>query len=133
MTRFPQVVLWLSAFLFLAFGAGCLVYPELLAQLGLPVQPVWRTEIRAFYGGLEIGLAAFLILCTRRPIWVLPGLLASALILGAVGTARLLGIVLDGPAKNMVIAVAAELGGSALAAAAAVHAARTAPAGAPHG
>lgn len=126
MTRFPVIVLWLSALLFLAFGVGCLIQPELLTQFGLPVQPVWRTELRAFYGGLEIGLATFLILCARRPAWVLPGLLAAALVLGCVGTARLLGMALDGPVRNMLVAMVAELSGCALAVAAVVHEGRRA-------
>ena len=78
MTTLTRVTLWLAAALFLAFGLAILIQPELLSGMGLPVQPVWRTELRAFYGGLEIGLAAFLILCARRPAWALPGLVAAA-------------------------------------------------------
>lgn len=120
MTTLTRVTLWLAAALFLAFGLGILIQPELLSGMGLPVQPVWRTELRAFYGGLEIGLAAFLILCARRPAWALPGLVAAALLMGGVGSARLLGMALDGFQKNMVIAMVSELAACALATVAAL-------------
>ena len=64
MTKLARTMLWLSALLFAAFGAFLLIDPGGMEKLGLPLAvPRWRTEIRAFYGGLELGLAAFLALC----------------------------------------------------------------------
>lgn len=127
MTKLARTMLWLSALLFAAFGAFLLIDPGGMEKLGLPLAvPRWRTEIRAFYGGLELGLAAFLALCTRREEWAVPGLAAAAFILGGAGTGRLLGIALDGTDQGMVIAMATELGGALAAGIAAHHEARAA-------
>lgn len=127
MTLFARVVLWFAAASFLAFGAWLLISPEGMTQMGLPLgSQDWRIEIRAFYGGLELGLAAFLALCARRPAWSLPGLLAAALILGGIGAGRLIGMLADGFKTSMVLAMALELGSAALAAAAAAKESRAA-------
>jgi hypothetical protein len=119
MTGFARVVLWIGAAAFFAIGAWLLINPEGMAQMGLPLgAPVWRIEIRAFYGGLEVGLAIYLAICALRPAWCLPGLTAAALVLGGAGSGRLLGMLADGMDRNMLIAMASELGGAALAVAA---------------
>lgn len=121
MPAFTRIMLYVGALTFLVFGLWLLVNPAGLAATGLPVEPgsLWRVEIRAFYGGLEIGFGTFLLLCARRPGWALPGLTAAALVLCGAGLARAAGLVLDHRADtSMLAAVAAELGGAVLSAAA---------------
>jgi hypothetical protein len=65
-------------------------------------------EIRAFYGGLELGLAAFFLSAARRPAWVEPALAAFALAFGAAGVARLAGVAqfgFVGPSQPLVAGI----------------------------
>ena len=62
---FPKLVVYLSAATFADFGAWLMLAPTALedvASVGLS-NPEARAEIRAMYGGLEIGIAAFLHWC----------------------------------------------------------------------
>lgn len=60
--RGPTLVLKITAFFFLAFGLVALAYPELVVGPSgvLLTVPAARAEIRAFYGGLELGFGLFL-------------------------------------------------------------------------
>ena len=111
---------------FLAVGGAVLgVYglllfadPTLLGRLvGLTfVDANAPVEIRAFYGGLELGLAGFFVLASRRAVWLEPALVAFALAFGAAGAARLAGIAqfgFTGPSQPVVAAI--ELAGAVLA------------------
>lgn len=62
--RFPEVVLGISAAVWAAFGVWLFADPAALSHVGVVVEtPSARTEVRAFYGGLELGVAAFLAWC----------------------------------------------------------------------
>jgi len=54
-----------------------------------------RTDVRATYGGLELGLGIFLILCTIRRDWTRPGLWALALATGGFATGRIAGLLVE--------------------------------------
>ena len=85
----------LTAFVLLA-GIGCLVAPASLAQqAGYSTTPGALTEIRAFYGGLQLGIGLFLAWCLRVPDRVSHGLLLGALAVGGAGLARGLGVFID--------------------------------------
>ena len=86
---FDRIVLVVSG-VFVAFaGIACLVAPESLTQpAGLSATPSGLTEIRAFYGGLQVGLGCFLIWCSRQHTLILPGLLLVGSSVGAIGLAR---------------------------------------------
>ena len=95
---FPQAVLGVSAVMFFSFGVASLVCPEWvvgLAHIETP-HPSAKTEVRAFYGGLEIGLALFLLHCIVRRRHLVSGLWLATLILGGVVTGRLIGAAVDG-------------------------------------
>ena len=107
-----------GARLFLAIGAAVLaVYGVLLfanpalfeSLVGLEfVGPNAPVEIRAFYGGLELGLAAFLAASARRTAWLDAALAAFALAFGAAGLARLSGIAqygFTGPSQPVVAVI----------------------------
>ncbi|MBX3471620.1 MAG: DUF4345 family protein [Planctomycetes bacterium] len=108
--------LLLAAVGFAAFGVWLLVAPEALGEVGVVLStPAARAEIRAFYGGLELGLAAFFAVAATRPAWFAPALLAQALGLGGVIVGRLTGVVVDGATDPLLLSLmAAEAGGCAL-------------------
>ena len=70
----------------------------------------------AFYGGFELGFAAFLAWCLRRPDRVPAGLAAVAFGLGIAGLGRLAGMLTAaGPLKPLMTAfLVAELAGAAV-------------------
>ena len=115
----PIIILWGCAGAFALFGVLFLARPEAMAktvELQAPT-PTAHTEIRAMYGGLELGIAAFLGYCALDPSRVALGLLASALLLGGIGTGRLIGVALARSASSLTrVLVVAEISGAALAA-----------------
>jgi hypothetical protein len=95
------VTLWLGGLGYVAFGLAFMLRPlETIGAAGIEVTgAVAATELRAFYGGLELALGALLLAGALRP-----GRRRDALVLclasyGGIGTARLLGIVLAGGAS----------------------------------
>ena len=99
MTRVPQILVVLSA---LAFGGLGLLFmidpPRLAGTVELGTSPFQTIELRAMYGGLEIGVAIFLLWCAASPRRVALGLWFSLLAYGGLGFGRLLGILLSGVA-----------------------------------
>lgn len=79
-----------GALAFAAIGVWATLDPVgALAQVGVvPVDARGWVELRAMYGGLELGAAVFLALCAARPAWHAPGLVASACLIGGLGVAR---------------------------------------------
>jgi hypothetical protein len=121
MHRLARLTLWLGGLGFLGFGLAFFVAPlQTFAMFGLALQgDLAATELRAFYGGLELALGALLIAADLRPGARRHGLLLSLACFGGLGTARLLGIVLAGGATPLLwAALATELSLAALSAAA---------------
>jgi hypothetical protein len=102
--RFARISLRLAALGFAGFGVALLVRPTLLGvvDVALPT-PAALTEIRAFYGGLELGLAAFFLLASTRDAWIRPALFAQVAALGGVVLARAVGVIVDGSAEPPVL------------------------------
>ena len=91
-----RAVLALNAVVCLLAGIACNVAPASLAeQAGLSMVPSALTEIRAFHGGLLVGMGCFQIWCTRRRALTLAGLLMVACSVGGAGIARVLGMLVD--------------------------------------
>ncbi|MEL6868962.1 MAG: DUF4345 domain-containing protein [Pseudomonadota bacterium] len=115
---FAKIVLWLFGLITLAFGAYSLVAPEQLAQL---TQYDLRssgaiTEIRAFYGGLELGLAAFWIAGALKPSLLRAALVSMILVWSAVAASRVFGLIIDDSlTSTMIIVLVSEVLGAALA------------------
>lgn len=111
-----RLSLGLSALAFALFGALFLVSPTTLVRIGvLLTRANAVTEIRAFYGGLELGLAAFFFLALQRPAWFAPALMLQALAFGATAAARLFGILGGGTTQIMLALAGAEAAGCVLA------------------
>lgn len=93
---FDRLVLALSSAFVLLAGTACIVAPASFAQqAGLSIAPSALTEIRAFYGGLQIGIGCFLIWCIRQRILTFAGLLLVACAVGGAGIGRVVGMLVD--------------------------------------
>ena len=95
--RLAQISLWLAAAAFAAAGATFTLAPGLLRLVELaPATPTARSDVRAVFGGLELGIAGALAVCARRPAWRPVGLLLQGLAFGGLALGRLLSLGLDG-------------------------------------
>jgi hypothetical protein len=64
--------------------------PEILKTIGIRgAGPNARTELRAMYGGMELGFGVFFGLAMRKPEWRQPALMAILLGIGALGATRI--------------------------------------------
>ncbi len=94
-----RVFFGISTVLWLGYGIYCFFQPGTLAEMAGVVgeSPTATTELRAMYGGVQVGIGllcagAFLRTSLRRP-----ALLALLFIVGGLGVTRLLGaLLLDG-------------------------------------
>ncbi|MEM6573475.1 MAG: DUF4345 family protein [Pseudomonadota bacterium] len=112
--NFNILLIALAGIGFLVFGAWILATPlEALARFGiiLAPEPVHRIEIRAFYGGLEIGLGLLLLKFAFDRSYRRAGLWLVFASYGALAGGRIVGIVAEaGPTPQMAwIALAVEL------------------------
>jgi hypothetical protein len=98
MKTFSIVLLTLAGLGFLAFGVWMILDPAGgLATVGIvALNSAGLIELRALYGGLELGLGTFFLLCAARPTWRHSGLWAVLLGNGGIGLTRLAGIALSG-------------------------------------
>jgi len=111
-----RLLLALIALSYLVFGFLFLFNPnEMSAILGVGLAvDGGRTDFRAMYGGLEIGIGAFLLICVLRREFVRVGLFASACALVAMATSRSVGLMLDGITLiQVLIAISEWVGGAA--------------------
>jgi hypothetical protein len=89
------LLLLLTTFVLLA-GIGCLIAPAVFAeQAEFSTTASALTEIRAFYGGLQIGIGLFLVWCLRASDRISLGLALGGVAVGCTGLARLFGIIID--------------------------------------
>jgi hypothetical protein len=118
-----RIALITAASGFFGFGAACLLRPKnMLNRIDVrPKSAVGTTELRAMYGGLELGLGAFFAVAAANEAWSRPALMAQSLSLGALAVSRLTGILVDRPRGRLMKALciaecaAAGLGVAALA------------------
>ena len=97
-----RAALFVSALLFLGIGVWLFNSPEALEVFGIQLQgPEARIDVRATYGGMELGFAAFLLMCLRHEAWVRVGLTASGCVVAGFGFARLLAIAIEGQSTPM--------------------------------
>lgn len=129
-TRLPALALGAGALGFIGFGLAFLLVPGLLGLVELaPATSTARSDVRAVYGGIELGVGAFLAACVRRPTWHRAGLTAQALTLGGAALGRVASLAADGMPRTLALGLGAlELLGAVLAIAA-LRALRDAPAG----
>jgi len=85
-----KFVLWVSAFVFIAYGLACLISPPLAAgNAGLELASADALpEIGAMYGGLQIGFGFFCLLGAVKADFFRPALLLLVLCVGGLALAR---------------------------------------------
>lgn len=103
--KLARGLVFASALIFIVVGAAFLVIPRQYAailEISLPTAMA-RTDVRATYGGLELGFGVFLMFCLVRREWIRPGLWALALTVGGFATGRLVGFVAEGTISNFML------------------------------
>lgn len=96
--------LLLNAAAFGFFGVKWLMNPMAMAgPLGIILSNADAiTDAQAIYGGLELGVAVFLVCCAFRQPLRFAGLLAATLVLTGLGLSRLVGILtVSGPITHV--------------------------------
>jgi hypothetical protein len=93
-----RIFLGISAVLWLPFGLYCLFEPGFLAgAAGVSFTTATGSiDMRATYGGLTSALGAFALIGALRPGWTRQALVMLAVACAGLGSARLLGVGLDG-------------------------------------
>lgn len=110
----PRAVLLGLSAAFVAFGVAFLLAPAKLAAFAdvSTTSKLGLVELRAFYGGIEIGLGVFLAVTAMRREWQLPGLLCALLSLLGVAVARIYAMTAEGwPGATVLLFLAIELAG----------------------
>jgi hypothetical protein len=103
-----RLSLGLTAAAFGGFGAWLLVKPGALGKVGVELPtPAARAEIRAFYGGLELGMAAFFAAAAARPAWFEPALILQSATLGGAALGRVFSLRADPGDAPLIRALAA--------------------------
>lgn len=93
-----RVLLAIQALLLAGFGLAYFIRPQEMANLSgmLLMEPASITDVRAYYGGLQLGLALYLVLALLRADLLRPALMLLVLLYASLFFARLGGLWLDG-------------------------------------
>lgn len=94
---FPKTVLWITAVIYAGFAIWLGAFPSsLLEAFGIQEStPEMLTEIRAFYGGIELGIAITMLVLWHQDH--VPGaLLVGGVPLACSATGRAIGMMADG-------------------------------------
>lgn len=82
---------------FAGFGIALLIFPGLLGVVGIKeLSRSGEVEIRAVYGGLQIGLGLFFLLAFNRPRWARAGLVVQICSVGGLAIGRIFGLLVAG-------------------------------------
>ena len=99
-----RLLILVSALIFAGFGTWIFVMPEALEMVGITLTSgEARADIRATYGGLQLGIAAFLLIVQSRPEWYRAGLLMALCGAAGLSTCRLVGMLVDGGATPLML------------------------------
>jgi hypothetical protein len=95
---YSRILLAAQALILAGLGIAYFVRPEEMANLSgmLLMAPAAITDVRAYYGGLQIGLAAYLLLTLGRPEQMRGALMLLVLLYSSMALARIGGLWLDG-------------------------------------
>ena len=99
---FSRIVLLIQIAALVLLGLAYFIRPEEMASFSgaLLMSGAAVTEVRAFYGGLQLGLAAFLAMALLRLDLLRPALTLLVLLYSALAVARIGGLWLDGGAQQ---------------------------------
>jgi hypothetical protein len=96
--RATQIFLCFQALALIGLGLAYFIRPHEMTNLSgmLLMAQAAITDVRAYYGGLQMGLGVFLLLACRQPELSRAALLLLVLIYSALALARIGGLWLDG-------------------------------------
>ncbi|QTN44229.1 DUF4345 family protein [Ectopseudomonas mendocina] len=99
---FARIVLLIQIAALALLGLGYFIRPEEMASFSgaLLMGNAAVTEVRAYYGGLQLGLAAYLAMALLRLDLLRPALTLLVLLYSALALARIAGLWLDGGAQQ---------------------------------
>ncbi|MBX9915348.1 MAG: DUF4345 domain-containing protein [Pseudomonadaceae bacterium] len=117
--RTTQLFLGFQALALIGLGVAYFIRPHEMTNLSgmLLMAQAAITDVRAYYGGLQMGLGAFLLLACRQTDLIRAALILLVLIYSALALARIGGLWLDGGFEQTfnLIALLIELVSAALA------------------
>ena len=95
---FSRILLAAQALILAGLGIAYFVFPQEMANLSgmLLMAPAAVTDVRAYYGGLQIGLATYLLLALSRQDLMRAALTLLVLLYSSMALARIGGLWLDG-------------------------------------
>lgn len=99
---FARIVLMIQIVALAGLGLAYFIRPEEMASFSgaLLMGSAAVTEVRAYYGGLQLGLAAYLAMALTRLDLLRPALTLLILLYAALALARIAGLWLDGGAQQ---------------------------------
>lgn len=99
---FARIVLLIQIAALTVLGLAYFIRPEEMASFSgaLLMGNAAVTEVRAYYGGLQLGLAAYLAMALLRLDLLRPALTLLVLLYSALALARIAGLWLDGGAHQ---------------------------------
>jgi hypothetical protein len=111
-----KLAIGMTAAAFLGFGTISMFKPEVLRKVGVrATNATGRTELRAMYGGMELGFGVFFAMAARRPDWRRPALTAIACAVGALGVTRIATSIAEGADPMSYALAGPEIAASSLA------------------
>lgn len=95
---FARILLALQALALVGLGLAYFIRPHEMSNLSgmLLMAPAAITDVRAYYGGLQIGLGVFLLLAMSRLELVRAALMLLVLVYAGLALGRIGGLWLDG-------------------------------------
>lgn len=86
-----KLAIGITAAAFCGFGAALMAQPgKILSTIGIEAnRRVGRTELRAMYGGMELGFGAFFTMAAFKQDWRRPALMAILCGIGTLGATRI--------------------------------------------
>ena len=102
---FARIFLRIMGWMSLLFGAIYLLAPASMTDpTGFPtLPPNALTDVRATYGGLQLGLGLFLLWAAADARRIEVALVLQAVLIGAVALSRAIGIAIDGSPSGVLI------------------------------
>lgn len=118
MDKLTRISLAITAAGFTGFGIAALIAPKwMLKKVDIrPRSNTGTVELRAMYGGMELGLGAFFGYCMTKDDFAKPALMAQIGSIGGLAAARVAGMIASPPRKIMYPVAAAEIAATAIAA-----------------
>ncbi|MET1078638.1 MAG: DUF4345 domain-containing protein [Pseudomonas sp.] len=99
---FARIFLAVQALALVGLGLAYFIQPEEMANLSgmLLMAPAAITDVRAYYGGLQIGLGVFLLLAISRADLTRAALTLLVLVYAGLALGRIGGLWLDGTTQQ---------------------------------